>query len=365
VINVDRAQVMAFRLTALGLTERATARPADLPVLELGLQEYTPGSTHVALAARTSAPLEDERLVTVWAARGAPHLHRRADAETLTAQLWPVSDADASARIKSGQTPDVVRLGVAALRATAEALREVVREPMPRGEASAGVSARVPPELTFECKPCRARHIGGNIWQHSGLAGGVQVLSRGRDAMLGPLPDFTAPIPPANRGIAELIGAYLRFLGPAGPAEVARYLQSTTAEMRAVWPAGLVEVRVDGRRAWLPEASVSALESAATPAGARLLPAMDPLLQARDRDLLVPDRERHKELWRALGNPGVVLLDGEIVGVWRPRMAGRKRVDLTVTTFVPLTTDQRALVEAEAQEVARARGVPAATTVFE
>ncbi|MFI1993137.1 DNA glycosylase AlkZ-like family protein [Actinoplanes sp. NPDC020271] len=363
-LNVDRAQVMAFRLGALGLTGRGTGRPADLPVLDLGVQEYTPGSTHVALAARTSAELEDDRLVTVWAARGAPHLHRRADLETLTWQLWPVSDADARARIKSGQIPDGVRRGAAALRATAEAFREVVREPMPRGEVSTGVSALVPPELTYECQACRARHVAGIVWQQAGLAGAVQVLSRGREAMLGPLPGFTAPIPSANRGIDRLIATYLRFLGPAGPAEVARYLQSSTAEMRAVWPDNLVELRVDGREAWLPETSVGALESAVTPSGVRLLPAMDPLLQARDRDLLVPARERQKEVWRVLGNPGVVLLDGEIAGVWRPRLAGRKRVDLTVNSFGQLTAAQRALIEAEAGEVARARGVPAVTTMF-
>jgi hypothetical protein len=353
---------MAFRLAALGLSGRSTARPADLPMLDLGVQEYTPGSTHVALAARTSADLDDDRLVTVWAARGAPHLHRRADIAELTEQLWPVSDADAASRIKSAQIPDGMRLGIAALRATAEAFREVVREPMPRGVASTEVSKRVPRELTFDCKACKARHIAGNVWQQSGLAGGVQVLSRGRDAMLGPL---STPLPEANRGIAELITTYLRFLGPAGPAEVAKYLLSTTAEIRAVWPAELTEVRVDGRKAWLPASSVPALESPAPPVRARLLPAMDPLLQARDRDLLVPERERQKEVWRALGNPGVVLLDGEIVGVWRPRMAGTKRVDLTVTSFEQLTAAQRERVEAESAEVARARGVPAVTTVFE
>lgn len=369
-INVDRAQVMAYRLAALGLTERGDARPADLPMLDLGLQEYTPGSTHVALAARTTAALDDERLITVWAARGAPHRHRRADIPALAAQLWPLGDADASARIKSNQIPDGVRLGLAALRETAEALRAAVREPMPRGEASTAVSARVPRELTFECKACAARHVSGSVWQQAGLAGAVQVLSRGRDAMLGPLFDDVSgvsfyPVPAANAGIGALIETYLRFLGPAGPAEVAKYLQSTTAEIRAVWPSGLVEVLVEGRAAWLPSASVIGLESAPTPKEARLLPAMDPLLQARDRDSLVPDRERQKEVWRALGNPGVVLLDGEIVGVWRPKMAGKKRVALTVTAFDHLTASRRARIEAEAGEVARARGVPEATTAFD
>src|SRR3954462_6313039 len=105
-LAVDRAQVMAYRAAALGLAGRGRDRPADLAVLDLGVQEYTPGSQQVALAARTSADLADDRLITVWAARGAPHLHRRADLSTLVKQLWPVSDADAAARIRSGQIPD-------------------------------------------------------------------------------------------------------------------------------------------------------------------------------------------------------------------------------------------------------------------
>src|SRR5690349_13186662 len=186
-IDVDRTQVMAYPLAPLALTERSAAGPADLPVLDLGVQEYTPGSTHVALAARTSAGLDDDRLVTVWAARGAPHLHRHADIATLAAQLWPISDADATARIKSAQIPEGMRLGIEAMRATAAAFREVMHSPMPRGEVSTEVSRRVPRELTYDCRACKARHIAGNVWQQAGLAGGVQVLSRGRDAMLGPL----------------------------------------------------------------------------------------------------------------------------------------------------------------------------------
>src|SRR3954452_19815999 len=112
---------MAVRVAALGLGagDRGSARPGDLDVLDLGVQEYTPGSIQVALAARTTAPLDDDRLLTVWAARGAPHLHRRGDLAALVEQLWPVSDADASARIKSGQIPEGMKLGIAAFRATA------------------------------------------------------------------------------------------------------------------------------------------------------------------------------------------------------------------------------------------------------
>ena len=75
-VKVDRAQVMAYRVAALGLAARGDRRPGDLAVLDLGVQEYVPGSVRVGLAARTTAELDDDRLLMVWAARGAPHLHR-------------------------------------------------------------------------------------------------------------------------------------------------------------------------------------------------------------------------------------------------------------------------------------------------
>ncbi|BBH65884.1 hypothetical protein ACTI_25690 [Actinoplanes sp. OR16] len=364
-ISVDRARALAYRVTALGLADRVDARPADLPVLDLGIQQYSPDSAQVALTARSSAEPTDERLIAVWAARGAPHLHRRDDIPGLVRQLWPLTDADASHRINSAQIPDGVPLGIRAFTVTAEAFREVVTGPMPRGVASTEVSKRVPVDLTYECRGCAARHIAGNVWQHAGLAGGVEVLSRGKDARIGPI-DGAPPMPSANGEFDRFIATYLRFLGPAGPGEVAKYLGSSATEIRKAWPsADLVQVQVDGRKAWLPESEVEALESAGPIRGVRWLPGMDPLLQARDRDLLVPDRAAQKEVWRTLGNPGVLLVDGEIAGVWRARMAGRKRVDLTVSLFDGLAAAQRRRVEAEAKEVARARGVPEAAVIFD
>ncbi|MDT4993358.1 MAG: hypothetical protein QOH97_3250 [Actinoplanes sp.] len=362
-VQVGRVQVMAYRVAALGLAERGTARPGDLAVLDLGVQEYTPGSVRVGLAARTGADLDDDRLIMVWAARGAPHLHRRTELWSLMQALWPVSDADAAARIASGQIPAGGKLGISAFTVTATAFREVVKGSMPRGEVSTEVSARVPRELTYECRSCKARHIAGNVWQHSGLAGAIEVEARGKDATLGPIANLPGP-PEENAGIGELISTYLRLLGPAGPIEVAKYLGSSTAEMKTVWPDGLAEVTVDGRRAWLPAKAMDDLEAARPAPGVRMLPPMDALVQARDRDLLVPDRKQQKEVWRTLGNPGVLLVDGEIAGVWRAKLSGRKRVDLAVTTFGSLTAKARTAVETEAAAVARAREVPDATVTF-
>jgi hypothetical protein len=329
-------------------------------VLDLGVQEYTPGSVQVGLAARTSAArvrvgLDDERLCTVWGVRGAPHLHRRAGLVALAEALWPLSDADAAARIAGNQIREGAALGIAAFTATAGAFREAVTAPMPRGEVSTRVSALVPPSLTYDCGPCGARHIAGTVFQQAGLAGGVLVESRGAGATLAPIGGWPG-VPAAARGTGALLTTYLRLLGPAAPADVAGYLGTKAGALKAGWLGGLAEVEVDGRTAWLPEQSIDALRDAQPAAGTRLLPAMDALLQARDRDVLVPDRARQKQIWRALGNPGVLLHDGEIIGVWRAKAVGRSRVDLTVSPFGTLSAAARRGVAEESEIVAAARG---------
>jgi hypothetical protein len=233
-------------------------------------------------------------------------------------------------------------------------MRDVVTGPLPRGEVSTAVSARVPAELTFDCPVCRARHISGALFQQVGIFAGVSVLPDRRGATLEPLPQ-RPPVPTAARGTADLVRGYLRLHGPATLAEAAGFLGTTQAALRPVWPDDLAEVTVAGRRVYLPPEDLAALRAAPEPTGLRLLPPMDPLLQGRDRELLVPDPERRSAVWRAIGNPGTVLRAGEVVGTWRPKLVGR-RLDLAVTAFERLTDADRTALQAEAERVAAVRG---------
>ncbi|MFK3983667.1 DNA glycosylase AlkZ-like family protein [Micromonospora sp. NPDC050397] len=99
-VEVDRDRVLAYRVYATQLA-RTDLPPGELAVLDLGVQDTPYGSARLALANRTTAALDDDSLALVWAARGAPHLHRRGDLPALTAALWPLGDADAGRRIAS------------------------------------------------------------------------------------------------------------------------------------------------------------------------------------------------------------------------------------------------------------------------
>ncbi|MFF8831264.1 DNA glycosylase AlkZ-like family protein [Streptomyces sp. NPDC015131] len=345
--EVSRDRVLAYRVAAHGF-DRSSPAP---DVLALGVRDTPYGSARQALAARGASP---DGLRLVWSLRGAPHLHRSGDLPALAAALWPVDDADATARIDTAVIKEGARLGVAAFRVTAGALRAVVGGPMAKGEVSTAVSAAVPESLTYWCEPCGARHISGLLFQQAGLFGAVGVVPEGRGTVLAPLPE-RFPVPDGASGTDELVRAFLRFLGPATPAEVAAHLGTRPAAVRSVWPGDLAEVWVEGRRAWLPADARDALVSAVDPGLVRLLPPGDPFLQARDRALVVPDRGRAKEVWRPVGGPGALLAGTEIAGTWRARAAGR-RLDVTVTPFGPLSAAVRERLDAEAAVVAAARG---------
>ncbi|WBB66805.1 crosslink repair DNA glycosylase YcaQ family protein [Micromonospora sp. WMMD812] len=349
---MSREQVLAYRVAAQQL-DRPGLRAADLAVLALGVQDTPYGSARLALAARGAA-LPDDRLTLAWSLRGAPHLHRRAALPALAAASWPLSDADATRRI-AGQIGSGARLGLAAFRATADAFRSVVTAEMEKGEVSRAVSDRVPAELSYDCRACQARHISGALFQQAGLAGGVRLEVAGRAARLAPLPDWSGP-PATAAGTADLVTTYLRLLGPATLTDAAGFLGTTATALRPVWPGGLVEVSVDGRAAWLPADRLAALTGAPPARLVRLLPPGDPYLAGRDRGLLVPERAHQRELWRILGSPGALLVDGEVAGTWRARQAGRGRLDVTVAPFGALPARVRRAVDAEAVGVAQARG---------
>ncbi len=358
--SVDREQVLAYRIQAHGLH-----RFDDAPgFLDLGVQHTSVPAVRQVFAARGADPAVDT--VTVWSFRGAPHLLRRSDVDRLAGELWPRGDADGLARL-GGEGTVLRRAGIGGLTAfatTAAALREIVTAPMEKGAVSTAITAALPSEYAYGCRGCEATHVYNTLFQSVGLAAGVALVPGSRPTVLTPVPD-RAPLPASTTGAERVIRAYLRLHGPATVAEAAGYLATTQAEAKRMWPTGLVPVTVGARTAYLPEEDLPALRAAPAPDLVRLLPAFDPLLQLRDRELLVPGAKERKALWRILGNPGAVLAGGEVVGVWRTAKSTKARMALTVTPFGTLTAAVRTAIQAEAELLAGLRGATSASVEYE
>ncbi|PVZ13028.1 winged helix DNA-binding domain-containing protein [Actinomycetospora cinnamomea] len=359
--TLTREQVMAHRVAAQGLHRD---RPGALAALaSLGLQDTGP-TARLALAARTDDDPDPvaHGLVDGWTHRGAPHHHPHAERNDIAAAARPLDDADAGARLNwSG--PEQRRVGIPALEAidrAADALAEVVTEPMTKGAASSAVTRMLPDALLRDCRGCGTVHINEQLMRLSALPVGVGLDATGRTLLLLPPPaGWQRPVEGDPARAARLVCDYLRVLGPAGPKEVADFVGTSTTAFAPAWEAaltGLVEVEVEGRPAWLPTEDLDAALSAPEPDVVRFLPPWDPMLQARDRELLAPDAAVRKELYRILGNPGALLADGEIVGTWRPKASGRK-LTLEISAVAPLEPDVRARLDDEAERVAAARGL--------
>lgn len=361
VLEVDRRQVLAYRTAASGLL-RDLAVPAELGVLDLGVQDTNVGSARVAMAARlppgSSDALSNPAFTLLWSFRGAPHLQRSTDLAGLACALWPVSDADVFARLASERKPlkDAGIGGLEAFSVATAALREVVTRPMTKGEVSSATTAALPAAYSYRCRSCAATHVYGGLFQAVGLFAGVRLVADRSATTLAPLEQRFA-VPSAPTGTDELVRGYLRLHGPARLVDAAGYLGTSRSALRWAEPPDLVEVTMDGRSCLIPEDRVDSLRSAPSAAGVvRLLPPSDPFLQARDREVLVPEEVHRKAVWRILANPGAVLVDGEVAGVWRARMGGRLRLGVTVTPFAELSLRGRRAIQEEAERVATVRG---------
>lgn len=365
-MKVTRQDVLAYRIAAQQL-HRDVARVEQLAVLDLGVQEAMGSPAALAFAARLPADIDlspgavpygpGHDLAYAWSLRGAPHLHRRADLDALAAALWPLSEADAAARLNE-TGPSVAKAGIPALEQYAIAVREMraaVTGPTGKGAVSTAVSRAVPDVMLRDCRPCKARHISDSAMRTTTLAAGLELEPDVAPPVLRRRPKARRPHAVDRDALARLARAYARLLGPATDADFAGYLEARRADVREVWPDDLVEVEVEGRSGWLPEDCVDALRTPPAPELVRLLGPFDPFMQARDRDLLVPDKAAQKALWPVLGRPGVLLADGEVAGLWRARSA-RTKITITVETFAAVPKRVWAAVEDEAGRVAQVRG---------
>jgi hypothetical protein len=162
---------------------------------------------------------------------------------------------------------------------------------------------------------------------------------------------WTGPAPGTEPQHArlELARRYLHVFGPTTAASFAEWAGIRPADARLAFEAlsgELTPVLTPIGDAWIladDEAEFRAQSRPAAPA--RLLPSGDTyyLLWGADRELLVPNAKRRAALWTSRVWPGALLVNGEIVGVWR-RSAGEVSIDV----WRRLSSLEREAVEAEA-----------------
>ncbi len=369
--------VVAFRVAAQGLAARDGAPPAA-GLAGWAVQDSPPGAAAAALAARAEelAPgwldraLEDRALVALYNPRTATAVLPAREAAAFATALLPRDDA--GLRAVAGQAVPDRREGLAepvglAVAAVSDALDGVV---LSRDELHEALRARLPAALLPWCAGCRSHHARRGLLVLAGLHGRLCHAGRaGRQPAFARTDQWVGWEPPEREVAgAELVRRHLRWAGPTTRQALAAWAGIGTAQARELWTLvedELAEVALeDGGRAWVLAEDAALLADPPSASGARLLGPGDPLLQPRDREVLVADPAVRRTLWAPIPGPGLLLVDGLPVALWRARRAGRA-LAVRVAPFARVGARGRAAAEDEAQRLAPHRGAERATVAWE
>lgn len=371
-VNPSVEQIRSFRLRSHHLDKVYAPRDAAAVVGACGMQNTPPGAWETSLRVRIPALdaacmarllNEDKMLVQAWSLRGAP-------------VVFPVAESDTflSALVPQGSEPWLYTRGITlaldALGMTFDELLDLLVRVMP-GLDDRTVVSKVALDQTLAdwvepLLPVEKR----DAWRQPSMYGSPDVQTVGGAAVSfllrpcalrglvvfaardGASPAFTSyerwtgsALQPAADASKKLVRKFLHCYGPATADAFASWTGCSGAQARRMWRAVADEmepVEALGKRAFVLAEDVDALM--ATPSFGRellLLGGHDPYLDQRDRSVLLPDKSRHRQVWRTVANPGAVVLRGEIVGIWSGKKKGRGR-EFAVTLWGG-SVDQRAL----------------------
>lgn len=350
-MDITRTQALRLRAHVQGLT--GDGDPSGR-VLDLGVQDTGgPRASRWALAQR-GVVVDDADLVHAWTLRGAPHAYRRTEVAAIAAATRPYDEADAAKRIFDAAAP-LKAAGIPILEAldtVADHLRHIVEAPTAKGTVSAALTARLPAPYLRWCRSCEATHTYEQPFRLAALQAGLELEAETSPPVLRRIDGWHGPAEDASTHL-DPVHAAVGLLGPTTPNLVAGYLDAPVRTVKRRWPEDVVAVVLAGETRYVLERDRDALDDPPGTSSLRLLGAFDPWLQVRDRDLLVADAARRKDLWRVLGRPGAVLAGTEVVGTWRPRSNGT-RLRLQVERWDGHAPD--AALEAAAEELAAHRG---------
>ncbi len=346
-------QANARRLAQHGLaTPFEAATPvADAAAAMCGVHAQILSAAEISAALRVAgatrsdvrrALWEDRTVVKTFGPRGTVHLLPADDLgrwmTALGAVPWKSTFPD-GVRLSEEETATVVAAIGEALRGralTVDELTEAVGD-------LAGAWAAEPVMPAFQTLWPRWRQVTDQAAHAGALCYGPD---RDRKVTYTRPPD-TAPADP-DEAVAWAIASYLRSYGPATAASFAPWFGCTPAwagERMAGMP-GLVRVELDGEATY----DLEDVSSDAPPAeGVRLLPYFDAfVVGSRPRHRLFAGHAAERALVPSgqAGNYPVLLVDGQVAGVWHQKRSGR-RIAVTVEPLQRL--DKRRVADLEIQ----------------
>lgn len=166
------------------------------------------------------------------------------------------------------------------------------------------------------------------------------------------IPDFEPADP--QTGLKAVLRRYLHAYGPAAPQHFAKWMAAQKGWASTLFKSmadELEPVSLDGTDAWALAGDTDVPDE--PPRGLLMLPYFDAyVVGSHPRDLLFPGKAGQRALGGGqAGNFPVLLIDGEVAGVWHQRRAG-KHIDFTVEPLRELNTSQHRALDEQVERIA-------------
>lgn len=328
-----------------------------------GLQNTPPGAWETSLYNRISGCslpaleqmlYQDKSLVQAWSFRGAP-------------VVFPTGEHDAflSALIPGEGEPWIYTRGITLaldfLQLSFHQVLEMLKQVLPRLDQQVIESKTALDQTLADWMLPLLPPSKRDLWNAPSMYGSPDKQTVGGAAVSfllrpcacyglvvfgqrsGTSPSFTSwnhwinePFVSSPDAAKKLVRKYLHCYGPATAASFENWLGCSSAQAKRMWALVSEEmepVTVTGKKAFILSCDKDLLLSPAPiERELVLLGGHDPYLDQRNRAILLPDLSLHRQVWKMVSNPGVILQNGEIIGIWTNKKNG-KGMDVTLTLW--------------------------------
>lgn len=385
-MNIETEQIRSHRLRAHHLDKKLPLTGLTAAAGACGLQNSPPGAWETAMYNRLDdctlqvlqdALYQEKSLLQAWSFRGAPVVFPTDQSEVFLTAM----------KAQTGETPWIYTRGITGaldflqmpfddlLERTMKAakhlddcvikskealdreLAEIIEQDLPEEKRALwrAPSMYGSPErqtvggaaVSFLLRPCSLSSL-----VVFGERQGISPTFTSFKNWTGHLPVKT---PDAEK---TLVRKFLHCYGPATKDALMGWLGCSGQQAKRLWNTIADEtapVVVDNKTAYmLSEDIESLLYSEKSEDRLILLGAHDPYLDIKDRNVLLEDKALQKMVWKTVGNPGVVLKDGRIAGLWKTKTQ-KNKLDISMHLFETFQLSEKKKLEALAEEYAEFR----------
>ena len=386
-MELSARQIRAHRLRAHHLDQKYPFGELLTVAGTCGLQNSPPGAWETAAFCRLKdctlpqlhqALYQKKELLQAWSIRGVPLIFPTADSGVFLSALIAQDGEEPWIYTKGiGLALDHLGMSFSELLPLVESAAEYLEDHTIKSKEELD---RVLAQLIAEQLPAQKQ----SLWNAPSMYGAPDRQTVGGAAVSfllrpcsfkglvvfgereGISPTFTSPLRwlghklvPSAQGTAELARRFLHAYGPATPRAFADWLGSSPAQAKRLWQeieAELEPVTAAGKKAFILQADRESFRRADTEESLLLLGPHDPYLDIRDRAILLEDTAAQRQVWRTVGNPGVILKGGKIIGIWKTRTQ-RENLSVSTTLWEPLSAPEQRELERQMEGYASFRGL--------